>query len=369
MAVALRGGRAPLDLRADVLIRVGALLLVVLLACVAVNACHVGDLDLDNRGCPCGSGFVCDAARDLCVRGTLLEAGADGSVACRGPGCACGTDPDCADPAYPKCVANTCVACTSSPDGCAAGTYCLPSHECAPGCKASAECAALSPSSPFCNVQRHQCVQCAASGDCSDGLQCTPAGTCVKTCTGQGTKCPDGTSTCCGGLCIDTTSDPLNCNACGGACAGADTLCCASQCTNPLTSVGNCGKCGAACNSRTHANGSGCSAGACTFACESGFGHCATGNTGCEAPINTATACGSCANNCSVVVKNASGVSCQGGTKCAYTACNAGFYELDGNTSNGCEPCGARGQYCCPGNICNGGSDCEPAPANDGRCH
>ena len=360
-----------------------ALLVAAGAASAAIGACNVGELDLENRGCPCGAGYLCDAARDVCVQAEALldgavfvEAGSEAGTfeagsqvpPCRGPDCACATEPDCTDPAYPKCVDAKCVACTTSPDSCAIGSYCLPSHECAPGCKTSSECAALSPTAPFCNTERHQCVQCTPAGGCMGTLQCSPAGACVTTCVGQGTTCADGTSTCCNGLCIDTKSDPLNCNACSAACTGATTLCCAAQCTNPLTSTGNCGQCGAACNSTTHATASSCAAGACGFSCVSGYGHCVTGNTGCETSTTSVSACGSCANNCNLLVKNATGITCQA-NKCGYTACNAGFYELDGNLADGCEPCGMNGQYCCPGNICNGGSHCEIAPANDGKCH
>ena len=356
-------------------------------AATAIGACGVGDIDLENRGCPCGAGYLCDTARDVCVQAEALLDGAvfaeaateaateaggpdtgSPTTPCRGPDCACMIESDCTDSAFPKCIGAKCVACDTSPDSCGVGSYCLPSHQCAPGCKASTECAALSPTAPFCNTQRHQCVQCTVNGDCTGGLQCSPAGTCVTTCVGQGTTCANGTSTCCNGLCIDTKADPLNCGACGAACMGASTQCCAAQCTDPLTSVGNCGKCGAACNSKTNTTGASCAAGACNFTCTSGFGHCVAGNTGCETSTTSTTACGSCVNNCTVVVKNASGLTCQS-SKCGYTSCNTGFNELDGILTDGCEGCGARGQYCCPGNICNAGSQCEIAPANDGKCH
>lgn len=325
------------------------------LGVVSLGACSVGELDLEQRGCPCGAGYVCDVPRDLCVRPGAIaptpnagDAGDDGSGPCRGPDCPC----------------------TTAPDSCSVGSYCLPtSKQCVPGCKANTECAALSPTAPFCNTQRHQCVECNTTTDCKDAKQCSPAGACVTTCPTEGAPCADGKSTCCKGLCIDTQSDVLNCNGCGTVCTGASTLCCAGQCADPLTSAAHCGRCGAACNSTKNATAASCAAGACAFACTAGFGHCTPGNTGCEtSTASNPVACGSCANNCNVRVLNASGISCQGST-CGFAACNAGFTNLDGNATNGCEACGKRGQECCPGNICDQGTQCEPKPANDGKCH
>ncbi|HSO34837.1 MAG TPA: hypothetical protein VLT33_20040 [Labilithrix sp.] len=343
----------------------------------AASSCSVADLDLTGHPCPCGTGFVCDATRNLCVTpGELTDSGPppDDATAgpCLGDSCACTTVADCKDPAFSKCIEGKCAECASGPDTCSAGRYCLPSHLCAPGCKSNDECAALSPTAPFCNIGRHQCVNCAVDGDCTGGKKCSPAGACVDACS-AGT-CAGGKA-CCNGLCLDTQTDPLNCNACGKACGGAETACCAGACTDPLTSKTSCGQCGTSCSTT---NGSpSCLAGACRWTCNAGFNHCATGNTGCETNTSSSvTQCGSCTKSCNTTVLHANGIACVA-SACTYATCGAGFLDCDTAKSNGCEassstscpPCGANGQVCCAGNVCNPGSQCEPLPQNDGRCH
>ena len=41
-----------------------------LFALLGTAACTAGDVDLEGRACPCASGFTCDVARDVCVRGS-----------------------------------------------------------------------------------------------------------------------------------------------------------------------------------------------------------------------------------------------------------------------------------------------------------
>src|SRR5438477_36753 len=80
--------------------------------------------------------------------------------------------------------------------------------------------------------------------------------------------CPRGTI--CGGACVDTKEDRLNCGDCGQACAAGQIcnsgqcaspcvtglLACNGRCVDPLTDTSNCGACGASC-----ADGKFCSAG------------------------------------------------------------------------------------------------------------
>lgn len=334
------------------------------------GACSVGDIDPEGRGCPCTTGYVCDTARDLCVHAevALQDAAAffDASIPCRGPGCACTDDASCGDTKYPKCVAGKCVECVTSPDSCPVGSYCLPTNECAPGCKASSECATLSPTAPLCNATRHQCVECATSADCKDNKLCSPGGACTTSCANEGQPCATPGTTCCGGFCIDTKNDPLNCNGCGAACTGAKGLCCGGSCTDPLTNVQHCGRCGSPCDSTVNTvAGTSCSAGACKFTCATGFGHCVTGNTGCEtATATTTTSCGSCNLNCNTTVQNATSIGCAA-SACTFT-CKAYFADGDRVASNGCEvPCGAGGQRCCAQDVCQVGKQCE----TDGKCH
>ena len=343
--------------------------------CFAISSCSVGDIDLTGRPCPCSAEFVCDMTQNRCVTpGTLVvdssapPAAETGAGPCLGDKCACTTASDCKDPAFPKCDGSKCVECTTGPDTCSAGRYCLPTHQCAPGCKSNEECATLSPTAPFCNIARHQCVNCNVDTDCKNAQKCSPAGACVDACPGGACT---GTKQCCAGLCLDTQSDPLNCNACGSACTGKQTSCCAGTCTDPLTTVTNCGQCGMAC-STTNGTPS-CNAGSCKWACSTGFSHCATGNTGCETSTSAnLTQCGSCTTNCNTQVMHASGKACVA-SNCTFGTCDTGYSDLDGFKNNGCESatstCGAKLQVCCPGNLCMGQYQCEPLPANDGKCH
>jgi hypothetical protein len=334
----------------------------------SVGACGVGSVDLANRPCPCSTGYVCDAARNVCVTTAELAdgGGADGASGdaagpCLGDSCPCATGPDCHDPAFPVCLNKQCVECTTTPDSCTAGRYCLPTNECAPGCKSNDECAALSPSAPFCNLARHQCVNCAVDNDCTGGKKCSPAGACVVGCTGVGAGTCTGGASCCNGLCLDTTSDPLNCNACGKVCPGSGSLCCAGTCSDPLTDVANCGKCGTPCGALPNTTGPACKAGSCSFtACLPNYGDCSSQSPGCESNLTSnSDHCSSCQIACDNLLRHTVNPTCQASV-CKFTQCSAGYADLDGNPGNGCEtPCGAATQVCCPpGNTCNVGLAC-----------
>jgi hypothetical protein len=300
-------------------------------------ACHVSDVDFDGKACPCGEGYVCDQTTNTCVRpgtvGTPVaeggpivgnDDGSPGTTACGGDNCPCSTDEDCSDPDRAHCSpGKICVECVATADTCRAGTYCNGSNECTLGCKQESDCVA-SPLSPHCDVTRHQCVACRTLADCTGADQCSPAGECVQGCDLDAGKLCSGAKQCCNKLCIDVTTDPLNCGGCGVACSLA--------------------------------NGTpACAANKCSWTCASGYAHCGTGNTGCETNTRTTIAhCGSCTTDCSATVANATGIVCTAGA-CSYGSCTMGFADCDGQKANGCEcTCGAaRGQNCCPGGVCN----------------
>lgn len=333
---------------------------------LVATACGVDALDLAGHRCPCVGDFVCDTARNVCVKPSALTSDA-GPEPCMGDGCSCTVAADCKDPAYPHCVQSKCVECTTNPDTCTGARYCLPTNTCAPGCKSDDDCKSLSQTSPFCNVERHQCVNCLNDQSCTNGQKCSPAGACVDSCANG--SCTGGKQ-CCGGLCIDTTSDPLNCNKCGATCTGSQTQCCSGTCVDPLTTANNCGQCGVVC-STTNGTPS-CSGGTCKWACAPGFAHCAdpTANTGCETnTANDPQHCGSCRRNCNFSTYHASGIACAN-SACTYATCSAPWLDCDGNKANGCEctspTCGAVGQPCCSGGRCNAGDiDC----GSDNVCH
>ncbi|MFT3770587.1 MAG: MopE-related protein [Minicystis sp.] len=140
----------------------------------------------------------------------------------------------------------------------------------------------------------------------------------------------------------------VNCPSGFGDCDGAA----ANGCETPVTTVQNCGACGNACSfpNATPA----CVNGGCAIAaCNTGYGDCDNDpQNGCERLLTTATDCGGCGVACAL--PNA-GASCTTGT-CTLTACNAGFFDCDGNPQNGCEalPCG-NGGHCATSAQCGSG--------------
>jgi hypothetical protein len=290
---------------------------------------------------------------------------------CVGAGCPCTDDSGCTDLTYSKCVDGICQGCTTSPDSCPLGRYCLAGtpgadatanavNECAPGCSSDESCLALGTAAPFCDLSRHQCVACRTNDDCTNPNQeCSPSGRCADKCTSDGGTCPNPNEICCDRLCIDPNTDINHCGECGNACAPDQTLCCNGVCVNPLTDADHCGACGDAC-SRT--NGSPfCTAGSCKWNCDPGYHHCTQDNTGCETSTSSnVTQCGGCTNDCNGAVKNASQVACVDNT-CTYAGqCAEGFADCDGNKANGCEcACGHQNQPCCAGRRCNAGLVCD----------
>jgi hypothetical protein len=130
-------------------------------------------------------------------------------------------------------------------------------------------------------------------------------------------------------------------------------------CEKAVTTVSDCGACGNACAlpNATPA----CAGGACAVsACNLGFGDCdGVAATGCETLLTTLTDCGACGHACALA--NAS-ASCATGT-CALSACNAGFFDCDGDAQNGCEalPCGTGGH-------CAGNAQCASGVCQNGIC-
>src|SRR5207244_2042791 len=129
------------------------------------------------------------------------------------------------------CSAGRCVMLPQMcpPGGCPQGSYCdLSMNRCVAGCLRDMECSELQ----TCTLR--QCAACptlrgncdrAANDACETdlGTDRTNCGTCGHTCpTGRG--CAGGMCQCsngrtdCGGTCIDTTGDKMNCSRCGNAC-------------------------------------------------------------------------------------------------------------------------------------------------------
>jgi hypothetical protein len=217
------------------------------------------------------------------------------------------------------------------------------------------------------------------------GNICTAGANALPTCSAGvcGTSCVPGFADCDGLTatgCEASLSGTSNCGRCGNVCGPSMPLCtsmggtsscvsgcamgevrCGGSCVNTASSVEHCGSCGNACPAVVNAT-RGCSAGACTFTCATGFGDCdGSAVTGCETDLRSTIAhCGACGARCSAPA-NAT-PTCTAGT-CGFT-CNAGFADCDRNPANGCETdlrtssahCGACGNACTTGR-------CE-----EGRC-
>src|SRR5262249_34228244 len=126
------------------------------------------------------------------------------------------------------CVDSACGCAPSTPNDCgAACRQCCADTDCSDGngctddtCDGNGVCT----STPGCD-QAHccggqACFQCCVDAQCS-GSQICSGNVCINPC--------GGTLTPCGGQCVDTSTDPSNCNGCGNICPG--TTCAASACT------------------------------------------------------------------------------------------------------------------------------------------
>ncbi|MBN1771023.1 MAG: hypothetical protein JXB32_07180 [Deltaproteobacteria bacterium] len=237
---------------------------------------------------------------------------------------------------------------------------------------------------------------CTDSSECDDGNPCTrnECGTdlrCHFPVMADDSACPGGI--CCGGACVDSTTDPAHCGTCaqvcgpGSTCSGGACACTGSllNCdgnwgngceVNGAADPSNCGACGSSCG--LHAT---CSSGTCTciapyLNCNGGWGD------GCEVePATDPANCGSCGNSCGVHA------TCSAGT----CGCVSPYLNCDGLWSNGCEVdpssdpanCGRCGNSCGTHATCGGGScsclspyldcngswsdGCEVNPTSDGN--
>jgi Stigma-specific protein, Stig1 len=278
------------------------------------------------------------------------------------------------------CSGSNCP-CNNNPDNCPAGQWCDAQAMCQVGCKTSNDCVGVGPANDggmartACNTSLHQCVECLANSDCPLGKLCSPSGFCVIGCD-SGHACPGGLA-CCNSLCVDTTTDPLNCGACGNPCnVGAATSCCASICTDVNTSVDHCGACGHGCSTDGVATRH-CTTGQCTPTCSNGRGDCnpPSANDGCETDTTNPAHCGGCNTVCAPdVTTHAVSVDCNAdGGFCAAWGCSTNFSDCDstGTNTNGCETNTQNGDV----NHCGGclSSACDttnstPADCSSGVC-
>jgi hypothetical protein len=136
-------------------------------------------------------------------------------------------------------------------------------------------------------------------------------------------------------FCTDTTSDSRNCGGCGVSCSTGlvcqNSTCacplttCNSACVDTTTDVNNCGGCNVVCPSGGPHEGAVCTQSHCSIVCAPFFADCdGVGTNGCEANLQSGTtSCGACFRSC------AGAAACTGGM-CATTKYANGFTQLGG---------------------------------------
>lgn len=314
----------------------------------ARNGCETAITTQDNcGGCGtrCAGTFVCDtlASPARCVDACM------GTVLCSG----------------------SCVDTQRNIDHCGAcGNACPDRANATRGCS-SGSCS-LTCTSGFANCDGSDANGCEAdtmssASTCGGCAPCPLRANATARCTGGacGYTCNAGWADCDGNMgngCETSVRTAANCGACGRACTVATPVCdgatmtCTSACAAPLSSCGmscvdlsssaqHCGMCGSACSNAPNSMPF-CRSGSCANACFPGYGDCdRLASNGCEADLQSSVSnCGSCGTVCAAGA-NAS-AACSIG-RCTQ-ACNAGYLDLDGDSSNGCEAwdCPNRGVVC-----------------------
>lgn len=287
---------------------------------------------------PCRSGNQCDAMAGnlVCAASTGCPGGL--STCCLPAG---QTDQPCL--AGNTCNSGFCVSSQSCPGG--LDQCCKP----AVGCAADGTCADSSTVCAFstrCGGAAFQC--CAPWG--SQGQACGPSHACSAslTCVQDPTQCPDGLQECC-----------LDPGAAGQPCIGASTCANGLSCFSGMT-YGGCGpnssltKCclpSGHAGERCNQNGTCASGLACLWPSD---------------PNSTTPCTGSTGNQCCREVLTGNQLQPCG----ASDACNAGLFCLPSSpnmlcqyqSATCCQPAGAMGTQCKPGNTCDSSLTCGSHP-------
>jgi hypothetical protein len=300
------------------------------------------------RGEDCPAGWRCDVAQGACVPagGDADVPAEDGAGACAPATCTA----SCRDAGYADgaCVGSEC-RCSGvtppdgGPDGTPedAGVLCDP-EECARDCSAFGMVGACGAEGCNCTFPGADADADVDDGGPADDGRADDGG-------GDGSRCAPG-ETWCGGICVDTATNPSHCGACGRACrrdqvcAGGVCECppgrseCAGTCRDLASDPSHCGECGRACGPDRA-----CSGGSCV--CGEGLTDCAGTCTNVALDPNN---CGRCGNVCG------GGRTCGAGS-CYCTGGLTDCYGTCVNTATDPSNCGRCGNVC-PCGACSGGS-------------
>ena len=197
-------------------------------------------------------------------------------------------------------------------------------------------------------------VNCGACGKRCDPDYVCAGGHCILTCTKGLTLCEAGD----GGAkdCINLQRDNANCGKCGSACPPGNVCSmgqcglscqqglttCNGTCVNLGSDTANCGKCGTVCPM-----GDVCSNAVCAVSCQPGLTNC---NGACANLLNDNANCGMCGAACptgQVCSKGVCSLSCQ----MSLTTCGGICTNLQSDIAN----CGMCGTVCPMGNVCSSG--------------
>lgn len=364
-----------------------------------VYACAPGCKN--NNDCTASDGGVpqleCDVMKHVCVN-CLMDNECPMGKVCHSGMCVSGCNAQQKCPNALACCAMTCVDLSSDYQNCGGcGKTCQNGWNCCNAacsnpandvmnCGGCGIACMVAHGTPACVLRNCAIAKCNPGwADCDgsylDGCEINTDSN-VGNCGGCNNPCvlPNATPKCVGGMCAvaacnlgfadcdmmagngcetNIFSDVNNCNGCGMKCAPANAngkctlgMCQIGACNpgfldcnnnpndgcevNQQTDVNNCGGCGNKCSSNNGAPA--CNNGVCSIQCNAGFADCNNNPAdGCEANLNTDNNhCGNCNTSCGNLPAHAAAGACSGGM-CVVTACQAGWFDLNGNWGDGCE--------------------------------